>query len=77
MVYYSAEIHIRDTGKEEEHMRSTVNKIGAVLLAAGILMLVTELVLTITVGTVAVPILIFSSILVNSVGITMLRHRKD
>lgn len=47
-------------------------KIGAVLLAIGVFMLVMGLFLALTVGTVIVPILITSSIFVNTAGLTLL-----
>ena len=56
-------------------MKSRVNKIGTLVLVIGIVMLVTGIVFAFTVGTVAVPILVSLSILVNSAGITLMRWR--
>jgi len=57
-------------------MPKTIRKVGKAILAVGIVMLLAGLVCTMTVGTIAVPILISSSIIVNSVGISMMRHGK-
>lgn len=54
-------------------MKTKVNKIGRWVLALGILALIAGLVLGFTVGTVAVKICISVSVLLNTVGITMLR----
>ena len=45
---------------------------GKVILIIGILMLAIGVTLSITVGTIAVPILISSSVIVNSIGITII-----
>lgn len=49
------------------------NKAGKILLIIGVLMLVCGIIAGLTIGTILVPILLASSILVNSVGITLLR----
>jgi|GEM_PF-1067455 len=59
-------------------MGNTVNKVGKFVLLIGILLLAAGLVclMTMTFGARAVPVLLFSSILVNAAGITMIRHGK-
>ncbi len=53
-----------------------LHRIGWITLAVGIVLLVGGLICAMTIGTLAVPILLSSSILVNSVAITMLRSQK-
>ncbi|MDR2933437.1 MAG: hypothetical protein LBV27_10070 [Oscillospiraceae bacterium] len=54
-----------------------LKKLGIGMLALGILVLVTGIILAVTVGTRLVPILLLSSILINSVGIVLLQtHQK-
>lgn len=57
-------------------MQSNLRRAGKIILLLGILMLLTGLILSITVGTIAAPILLSSSILVNSAGITLMRWEK-
>ena len=55
-------------------MKTRLQKICLIVLVAGICMLLTGIVLAFTVGTIAVPILVSASIMVNSAGITLLRR---
>lgn len=49
---------------------------GKIVLLAGVLLLLGGLICTITVGTLAVPILLSSSVIVNSVGISLMHYGK-
>lgn len=60
-------------------MKSSANKVrraGTVILAVGILVLVTGIVISLTIGTQLVPIFLTSSILINSLGIILLQAGK-
>lgn len=50
-------------------------KVGKIILAAGIAALFAGIVVTFTVGTILAQILLFSSILINSAGIMLLRGK--
>lgn len=54
-------------------MKNISRKIGIILFVLGVTMLVTGILLAFTLGTVMVPILVSSSILVNSVGIILMQ----
>ena len=57
-------------------MEDKIRKLGWGILAMGVLLLLSGLILIITVGGTAAPVLLFCSILVNTAAITMLRYRK-
>ena len=57
-------------------MKDKIRKFGWGVLAAGVLLLLCGLILSIMVGGNAAPVLLFCSILTNTAAITMLRYRK-
>lgn len=57
-------------------MERTIHIVGWIVLVLGVLMLAGGLICSLTVGTVAVQVLLFSSIFVNTIGITLLRWRR-
>lgn len=52
-------------------------RIGLITLIAGVALLLAAIIFAFSVGTVAVPILFWASILVNSAGITILRGARS
>ena len=57
-------------------MESMIRRIGLIVLVVGVLMLASGLICAITVGTIAVPILLSASIVVNTVAIMLLRYKR-
>lgn len=52
-------------------------RIGIILLAIGILLLITSILFAFAVGGMVVPVLLFLSIIINSAGIMLLRGNKQ
>ena len=65
------------TGKEAPQSMNTKQrkKIGVILLICGIVLLFFSILIAFSMGTVAVPILLVLSILVNTAGVSALRRR--
>lgn len=50
-------------------------KAGRIVLAIGLVLLIAGVIITFTIGTILAQILLFSSILINSAGIMLLRRK--
>ena len=47
------------------------------MVIAGAVMLISAIVMGFTLGTIAVPVTFLSSVLVNSIGVMLIRHKGD
>jgi hypothetical protein len=53
-----------------------MKKAGIAVLIFGVVVLVTGIIMSLTVGTFLVPVFISASIVINTIGITLLRAKK-
>lgn len=66
---------ISDSGlRKEKHMKTTREKIGLGIIIFGVIALVLGIIMGMTVGTYLVPVFIGSSVVINTIGVTLLQQ---